>query len=44
MNSPFPYERLPLKEEFFGRTQELEKLSTIVKYSNNEQILQINSL
>ena len=25
MNSPFPYERLPLKEEFFGRTQELEK-------------------
>ena len=35
MNSPFPYERLPLKEEFFGRTQELEKLSTIVKYSNN---------
>ena len=35
MNSPFPYERLPLKEEFFGRTQELEKLSSIVKYSNN---------
>ena len=35
MNSPFPYERLPNADEFFGRTKELEKLSTITKYSNN---------
>ena len=35
MNSPFPYERLPNTNEFFGRTKELEKLSTIAKYSNN---------
>lgn len=35
MNSPFPYERIPSKNEFFGREEEFEKLSNIVKYSNN---------
>ena len=35
MNSPFPYERIPSKNEFFGREEEFEKLSDIVKYSNN---------
>ena len=35
MNSPFPYERIANVDEFFGRTKELEKLSTIAEYSNN---------
>ncbi len=35
MNSPFPCDRLPTKNEFFGRADEFEKLSTIAKYSNN---------
>lgn len=35
MNSPFPYDRLPAPEQFFGRTAELEKLIETVKYSNN---------
>ncbi|MDD3467680.1 MAG: ATP-binding protein [Campylobacterales bacterium] len=35
MNSPFPYDRLPASEQFFGRTVELQKLTEIVKYSNN---------
>jgi uncharacterized protein len=38
MNSPFSYESFPNINEFFGRTKELEKLSIIVKYSNNLQI------
>lgn len=35
MYSPFPYDRLPSKDEFFGREKELEDLSRIVEYSNN---------
>ncbi len=35
MNSPFPYDRLPTKEEFFGRTEELTKLSRFTDHSNN---------
>ncbi len=35
MYSPFPYERLPNADEFFGRVTELEKLKNIVDYSNN---------
>lgn len=35
MTSPFPYDRLPKKSEFFGREEELEYLLTIAKYSNN---------
>lgn len=35
MTSPFPYNRLPKKSEFFGRDKELEKLSGFAKYSNN---------
>lgn len=35
MNSPFPYERIANPNEFFGREEEFEKLSNIVKYSNN---------
>lgn len=38
MNSPFPYDKLPTKDEFFGRKIELEKLNEIVKYSNNALI------
>ena len=38
MHSPFPYDRLPKKDEFFGRKEELEKLSQIVNYSNNALI------
>ncbi|WP_198306029.1 AAA family ATPase [Arcobacter vandammei] len=38
MYSPFPYDRLPSKDEFFGRTTELENLSQIVDYSNNALI------
>jgi len=38
MYSPFPYDRLPSKEEFFGRSIELENLSQIVDYSNNALI------
>ncbi|QOG12608.1 AAA family ATPase [Arcobacter sp. FWKO B] len=35
MSSPFPYDRLPTQDEFFGRVAEFEKLSQTVKYSNN---------
>lgn len=35
MSSPFPYDRLPSSNEFFGRVTEFEKLSTTAKYSNN---------
>jgi len=35
MNSPFPYDKVSTITEFFGRDSEIEKLSTIVKYSNN---------
>lgn len=35
MNSPFPYDRLPTSSEFFGRTEELEKLLITAKHSNN---------
>lgn len=35
MHSPFPYDRLSTLEEFFGREEELEKLTNTVKYSNN---------
>ncbi len=35
MNSPFPYDRLPISSEFFGRVAELEKLTTIAQNSNN---------
>ena len=38
MYSPFPYDRLPSKNEFFGRQDELENLSKIVNYSNNALI------
>lgn len=38
MYSPFPYDRLPSKDEFFGRDIELENLSQIVDYSNNALI------
>lgn len=38
MYSPFPYDRLPSKEEFFGRSEELETLSQLVNYSNNALI------
>jgi len=38
MYSPFPYDRLPSKNEFFGRQEELENLSKIVNYSNNALI------
>lgn len=35
MNSPFPYDRLPNTNQFFGRANEFEKLEQTVKYSNN---------
>lgn len=35
MNSPFPYDRLPHSNEFFGRHEEFKKLLTTVQYSNN---------
>ncbi|MFA6760092.1 MAG: ATP-binding protein [Sulfuricurvum sp.] len=35
MYSPFPYDKLPDQDEFFGRSKELESLSSIVEYSNN---------
>lgn len=35
MSSPFPYDRLPLSNEFFGRVQETKKLLTAVQHSNN---------
>ena len=38
MYSPFPYDKLPSKDEFFGRQDELENLSKIVDYSNNALI------
>ncbi|MDX9814338.1 MAG: ATP-binding protein [Sulfurimonas sp.] len=38
MYSPFPYDRLPSKDEFFGRAKELEKLEALVDYSNNALI------
>jgi AAA+ ATPase superfamily predicted ATPase len=35
MHSPFPYERLSSKEEFFGREAELKKLTQAANYSTN---------
>lgn len=35
MQSPFPYERISGSADFFGRTEELDKISTIAKHSNN---------
>lgn len=35
MYSPFPYERISTKDEFFGRTDAFKKINDIVKYSNN---------
>lgn len=35
MVSPFPYDRLPTSDEFFGREEELGQLISTVKHSNN---------
>ncbi|MEA3498434.1 MAG: ATP-binding protein, partial [Campylobacterota bacterium] len=35
MHSPFPYDKISTVSEFFGRDNEIKKLSDIVKYSNN---------
>lgn len=35
MSSPFPYDNISTSEQFFGRNEELEKISKIVQYSNN---------
>ena len=35
MDSPFLYDNIAVKEHFFGREEEIERLDKIVKYSNN---------
>ena len=35
MDSPFLYDNIAVKEHFFGRKEEIERLDKIVKYSNN---------
>ncbi|MEA2017555.1 MAG: ATP-binding protein [Campylobacterota bacterium] len=35
MFSPFPYDNITSNSQFFGRVKEIEKISEIVKYSNN---------
>ncbi len=35
MTSPFPYDSITTLKQFFGRDKEIEKISQIVKYSNN---------
>ena len=35
MYSPFPYDNISTNKQFFGRDEELSRLSQIVKYSNN---------
>ena len=35
MFSPFPYDNITSNKQFFGRDKEIDKISQIVKYSNN---------